>query len=53
MNSSHLIRHAFVNRLQTLGLLLFIAGYLALLGYLFWGRDGIVLAALDTRVPDT
>jgi heat shock protein HtpX len=42
MNSRHLIRHAFVNRLQTLGLLLFIAGYLALLGYLLWGRDGIV-----------
>lgn len=42
MNRNHFIRHAFVNRLQTLGLLLFIGGYLALLGYLLWGGDGIV-----------
>jgi len=31
MNRNHVIRHTFINRLQTLTLLLFIGGYLALL----------------------
>lgn len=35
-------RHALVNRLQTLILLLFISSYSALLGYLLWGREGVL-----------
>ncbi len=42
MNTTRWVRHALVNRLQTLTLLLFLGGYLALLGYLLWGRAGVV-----------
>lgn len=41
MNNQNWIRHAAINRLQTLTLLLFLAGYLALLGWIIWGGDGI------------
>ncbi|MFU8838389.1 MAG: zinc metalloprotease HtpX [Thiohalomonadaceae bacterium] len=34
-------RHRWFNRLQTLLLLLGMTGFLALLGYLLWGRDGL------------
>ncbi|ORJ53217.1 zinc metalloprotease HtpX [Geothermobacter hydrogeniphilus] len=35
------LRNTFINRLQTLLLLLFIGGYLALLGWLLWGAAGV------------
>lgn len=35
------LRHTFINRLQTLLLLLLIGGYLALLGWLLWGAGGV------------
>jgi len=43
MNNQNWIRHAAINRLQTLALLIFLAGYLALLGWILWGGDGIFL----------
>ncbi len=36
-------QHAWHNRLQTLLLLAFMAGFLALLGWLLWGADGILM----------
>lgn len=36
------LRHSFANRLQTLSLLLFLAAYLALLGWLLWGPGGLL-----------
>lgn len=50
MNQFHLLRHTLLNRLQTLSLILFIGGYLVLLGYLIWGRDGIVWLLLAGTV---
>lgn len=50
MNQFHLLRHTLLNRLQTLSLILFIGGYLVLLGYLIWGRDGIVWLLLAGAV---
>ncbi len=35
-------QHAWLNRLQSLLLLLVIAGFLALLGGLLWGEDGVI-----------
>lgn len=35
------IRHALLNRVQSVLLLAVMAGFLALLGWLLWGRDGI------------
>jgi heat shock protein HtpX len=35
-------QHAWLNRLQSALLLLFMGGFLALLGWLLWGRDGII-----------
>lgn len=43
MNSSTWRQHATVNRLQTLLLLLVMAGFLALLGALLWGADGVFM----------
>ncbi len=42
MNSLHWTRHSLVNRLQTLALLVFLGAYLALLGWLLWGSQGMV-----------
>ncbi|WP_305046661.1 zinc metalloprotease HtpX [Geoalkalibacter sp.] len=36
------VRHALINRLHTLALLLFLGGYLALLGWLLWGKSGLI-----------
>ncbi len=36
-------RHVWQNRLQSLLLLLVMAGFLSLLGWLLWGRDGLFL----------
>lgn len=36
-------RHALLNRLQTLLLLVAMGGFLAFLGWLLWGREGMVL----------
>ncbi|WP_084211633.1 zinc metalloprotease HtpX [Geoalkalibacter subterraneus] len=35
-------RHSLLNRLQTLLLLIFLVSYLALIGWLLWGRSGLV-----------
>lgn len=43
VNTQNWIRHSAINRLQTLALLLFLAGYLALLGWILWGTDGIFI----------
>ncbi len=43
IDNQNWIRHAAINRLQTLSLLLFLAGYLALLGWILWGSDGIFM----------
>lgn len=37
------LQHAWQNRLQSLFLLAVMAGFLALLGWLLWGRDGVVI----------
>lgn len=37
------LQHAWRNRLQSLLLLLIMAAFLALLGWLLWGRDGLVM----------
>lgn len=42
MNSALWYRHAFLNRLQSLLLLLAMAAFLALLGWLLWGVTGVV-----------
>jgi heat shock protein HtpX len=42
VNLSHWRRHAWLNRLQTVLLLGAMAGFLALLGYLLWGSDGLL-----------
>lgn len=36
-------QHALTNRLQSLLLLLLMGGFLALVGWLLWGRDGVAL----------
>ncbi len=41
MNSWVWYRHAFVNRIQSLLLLLVMGGFLALLGGILWGEDGV------------
>ncbi len=49
MSASHRIdasvwrQHAWHNRVQTFVLLALMGGFLALLGYLLWGRDGILM----------
>ncbi len=43
MNLAHLRRHAWLNALQTVLLLVAMAGFLALLGYLFAGTDGVLI----------
>jgi heat shock protein HtpX len=35
------LQHAWRNRMQSLLLLAVMAGFLALLGWLLWGRDGL------------
>jgi heat shock protein HtpX len=42
VNLSYWRRHAWLNRLQTVLLLGAMAGFLALLGYLLWGSDGLL-----------
>jgi heat shock protein HtpX len=42
MNLAEWHRHAFLNRLQALVLIGFMAGFLALLGYLIWGPAGVL-----------
>lgn len=39
------LQHAWRNRLQSLLLLVVMAGFLALLGWLLWGRDGLLVLA--------
>jgi heat shock protein HtpX len=46
LNLAEWQRHAFINRLQSVLLLSFMAGFLALLGYLVGGRDGLVYLAV-------
>ncbi len=43
MNSEIWQQHALVNRLQTLVLLAVMAAFLALLGWLLWGSDGLIM----------
>jgi len=43
INAEVWLQHAWLNRLQSLLLLAVMAGFLALLGWLLWGRDGIVI----------
>jgi len=40
-------QHRLANRLQSLLLLAFMAGFLALVGWLLWGREGLVSLALS------
>jgi heat shock protein HtpX len=42
MNTQNWVRHAAINRLQTMALLIFLAGYLALLGWMIWGGFGVI-----------
>lgn len=42
MNRAEWHRHSFLNRLQSLLLIGFMAGFLALLGYLIWGSEGLL-----------
>ena len=42
MNTLRWYRHAFVNRIQSLLLLLAMGGFLALLGAILWGEDGMI-----------
>ncbi len=42
MNSLIWYRHAFANRIQSLLLLLAMSGFLALLGAILWGEDGVI-----------
>ena len=37
------LQHTWQNQLQSLFLLAVMAGFLALLGWLLWGRDGVVI----------
>ncbi len=46
INLHNWLRHALINQLQTLVLLLLMGGYLALLGWFFWGTDGAVWMVL-------
>ncbi len=46
LNSDIWLQHSFANRLQSLLLLAIMGGFLALLGQLLWGADGIVLLLL-------
>lgn len=39
-------QHAWRNRLQSLALLAALSGFMALLGWLLWGRDGILILLL-------
>ena len=39
-------QHAWLNRLQSLALLTFMGGFLALLGWLLWGGEGVVMLLL-------
>lgn len=43
MNATRWQQHAHINRLQTVLLLMVMAGFLALLGALLWGREGIFI----------
>ncbi len=43
-------QHAWHNRLQTILLLGFMGGFLALLGWLLWGRDGIIMLLITGAV---
>ncbi len=47
MDESVWLRHRLANRLQSLFLLLFMAGFLGLVGWLLWGRDGLVSLSLS------
>ena len=42
MNPAEWHRHSFLNRLQSLLLIEFMAGFLALLGHLIWGPEGML-----------
>jgi hypothetical protein len=37
------LQHAWVNRFQSLSLLAFVGGFLALLGWLLWGGSGVLV----------
>lgn len=41
MNSTTWMQHAWLNRLQTVLLMLFLLGLLAVLGFLLWGEEGV------------
>ena len=43
INSATWYRHAFINRLQTLLLLVSMAGFLAFLGWSLWGNQGLII----------
>lgn len=43
-------RHALLNRLQSLLLLAVMAGFMALLGWMLWGGDGVVMLLFTTLV---
>lgn len=42
MNPAEWHRHSFLNRLQSLLLIGFMAGFLVLLGHLIWGPEGML-----------
>lgn len=46
INSSTWQQHAWQNRLQSVLLLLFMGGFLALLGWIIWGADGVFMLLL-------
>ena len=50
MNSEVWYRHAVANRLQSFLLLSVMAGFLALLGWLVWGADGVMVLLITGAV---
>ena len=43
LNDSAWHQHAFINRVQSLLLLLLMGAFLALVGWLLWGQDGVIV----------
>ena len=41
IDSEKWMQHAGINRIQSLALLLFMGGFLGLLGWLLWGKAGL------------
>ncbi len=44
------LQHAWVNLLQSLSLLVFMGGFLALLGWLLWGGSGVVVLLIASLI---